>query len=312
MFEPTQRQVDTNLEKSMAMFQRAEIGKVPALEPLQPKRVLLVLDGSTQDELGGGIVVRLKQRLDCQVAILDLSPEFTDTAQGTAPQWAQKLAAETLSLEQPEPYERILAAIAEWKAGLVVVPCPLGRDFDSIGADSTGTVIDVLLARSPVPVLATRAPFHPEGDVFSRLRMMLFGENEAAPIAARWAVGLVHPAGSLELVLIVEEEFYENVREAMHSIKPDVQISIESLENALVQTHVRLHVALQRSSTELGFGYALHVHREEERQPLRVDDPASTPPLLVLAHERTDSASQGRVSSYLRNSPNPVLVVHVD
>ncbi|QEG34874.1 hypothetical protein [Bythopirellula goksoeyrii] len=312
MFEPTQREVDNTLEQSMAMFQRAEVGEVPALEPRKPGRILLVLDGFAQDELGIGIVDRLRQRLGCQVAILDLGTAKSTSKHISIPDWSEQLDPDSISPDQPEPYEKILAAVSDWQAELALVPCPFGRDFESIGSDSTGTVIDVLLARSPVPVLTTRAPFHPKGDVFSRMRIMLFGENEAAAMAARWSVGLVHPEGSLELVLIVEEEFYENVREAMNSIKPDVKISIESLENALVQTHARLHVALQRSAAKLGFDYSLNVQPPGERKPLRVDDPASTPPLLVLAHERTDSASQGHVSSYIRNSPNPVLIIHVD
>lgn len=312
MYEPSQRDVDRNLEQSMAMFKRAQVGEVPALEPHKPQRVLLALDGSAQDELGAGVVAKLQERLGCEVAIVDARRGDPAFETDSTTDWSQTLNAETLAIEDAEVQDMILAAIESWQADLLVVPCPFGRPFESIGAVSTGTVIDVLLARSPVPVIATRAPFDPQGDVFSRLRMVLFGENEAALLTARWAVGLLHPSGELELVLIVEEEFYENVREAMQSIKPDVEISIESLENALTQTHARLHVALQRAAKAQGFRYTLSVEREGENPPLEVSNPAKTPPLLVLAHERGDSASQGHISSYIRRSPNPVLVVHAN
>ena len=310
MYEPTQREVDRNIEQSMAMFKRAQVGEVPALDPRKPKRVLLALDGSAQDELGVGIVAKLQARLSCEVAVVDGRRGDPAFETDSTTDWSQQLNAEKVAVDDAEVQDMILAAIDSWQADLLVVPCPFGRPFESIGADSTGTVIDVLRARSPVPVIATRAPFDPQGDVFSRLRMVLFSENEAALLTARWAVGLLHPQGELELVLIVEEEFYENVREAMHSIKPDVEISIESLENALTQTHARLHVALHRAAKAQGFRYTLNVRREGETQPLEVQNPAKTPPLLVLAHERGDNASQGHISNHIRRSPNPVLIVH--
>lgn len=288
---------------------RAEVGDVPAVQPARPQRVLLALDGSSQDELSAAIVSRLKERLGCEVGTVNALEAPAPPSESTAAAIGEKLRATQLAPQPGESTERILAAIDDWKADLLVVPCPFGRDFQEIGSDSTGTVIDLLLARSPVPLIATRAPFDPQGDVFSRLRMVLSGENEAAPAAARWAAGLVHPHGHLELYLVVQEEFYENVREAMHSIDPDAEISLESLENALAKTHARLHVGLQRAASEQAFHYKLVVCSETEAEPLTVADPSSHPPLLVFALERADHASQGHVHDGIRRSPYPVLVV---
>ena len=50
-----------------------------------------------------------------------------------------------------------------------------------------GTVIDVLSARSPVPILVVRKPYEPKGDLFRQVLMILTTENEAASPAAAWA-----------------------------------------------------------------------------------------------------------------------------
>ena len=126
------------------------------------------------------------------------------------------------------------------------------------------------------------------------------------------ATGLVHPEGRLALMIGVDDESFQIVREAMHTIQPDAEVSIESLENALAQTHARLHAGLQQAATAGGFSYELTIHRESESEPFSVADPASHPPLLVLALERADHASQGHVHDRIRRSPHPLLVVSVE
>ena len=59
--------------------------------------------------------------------------------------------------------------------------------------------------------------------------MVLTAENEAAAVAARWAVGLIAPRGEFRLVLVMEREMHENVAALMQSIAPDMGLSADSL-----------------------------------------------------------------------------------
>ncbi len=313
MYEPSQRQVDSDLEKSMAMFRRAEVGELAPLEPIQPKHVLLALDGSEQDPLGVQIAKQLRDRLNCAVTVVDgreaalatndISSEFAKTLD------AQVIDAASLGADDAS-YDRILAAIKQSGADLAIAPSPFGRDLSSVGADSTGTVIDVLLARSPVPVIVVRDEFAADKQILSRVRVILSGENRSAPRAAQWAAGLLSTGGTFELMLLVETEFYDNVREALHALHPEEDIKIQSLETALAKIHSRLHAQLQAASDEYNFSYELLVEHEGEDQPFAEDETANY--LVVLAIEAADHASQSHAHDLIRRSPHPVLIVPRD
>jgi hypothetical protein len=213
MVEPTRRNVDRAVEESMDLFNRARVGEVAPVEPRRPAVVLLALDGSSQDPLGIAIAGQLRERFGCAVAVVDarenvvsnqLSVEVADSLGGVA--------------EPKTPgdgFEQILAAVEHSKCDLLITPCPYGRDLETVGPDSAGTVIDVLLARSPVPILVVRKPYEPQGELFRRVLMVLTSENEAAPDAAAWAIGLIAPRGVFQLELVLEREMYENIHALM-------------------------------------------------------------------------------------------------
>ncbi len=209
-----------------------------------------------------------------------------------------------------ESYEQILAAIQSSECDLVVVPSPFGRDLDKVGSASTGTVIDVLLARAPVPLLVIRQPYDPEDVPFERVSMVLIGENEAAQSAACWTAGMVAPQGHIELLLILEREVLENVQSMMRSLDPDAEITQETLGKAMERSHVRLHRALQKTAQQLGVNYHGEVRPESDPRLSELSG-GTQHPLLVLALERADHGSQGSVHDRIRKSSHPILVVSI-
>ncbi len=311
MSEPTQRQVDEDIARSMDLFQRADVGEVKLLSPCRPDRILVGLDGSSQDLAAVKFAQQLKQRLGCRVAWLWLPTNDAAAPANDVSAILSDIAADATQADGEENYDQVLAAAAKVSAELIVIPCPFGRDFESLGEDSTGTVIDILAARSEVPLVAIRRPDALGRNPTSHLRIILTGENPAAEHAARWAVGLVEPQGRLELLLLVEQSFYENFRAALHAIQPDVEVSYQDIENALVRTYAKLHVALQRTAENAGFTYELLVRHEGDEQPITPEDPQSHPALMVVALARTAHDSRGEVTDFIRRSPHPVLVVSV-
>jgi hypothetical protein len=291
----------------MILFSRARTGgSVTAVEPRRPRTVLLLLDGSSQDAFGRTIAEQFRERFDCQVAVGDARENVS--ADDLAPPMAATLGAVAVPKTEGDSYEQILTAVDYSKCDLLITPCPYGRDLESVGPDSAGTVIDVLLARSPVPMLVVRKPYEPQGELFRQVLMILTAENEAAPAAAAWAAGLIAPGGLFQLVLVLEREMYENVHALMQSIAPDVEVSAAAVSQALAKAHMQLHRGLQEAAAASGFEYRLKLQLEGQAGSLDVED-ESTHPLIVLALERSDHASQGSVQSRIRLSPNPVLVV---
>ena len=310
MSEPTQRQVDEDLARSVDLFQRADVGEVVPLEPCRPRRLLAVLDGSSQDLAVASFARDLHLERSCQVNVLWL-PGSDRSMEENVSEVLQRANAETIVQPGEEEYDRILAASEASEAELVMIPCPCGRDFESIGEESIGTVIDVLTARSRVPVVAIRRPDALGRRPTEHLRIVLTGENAAAEHAARWAVGLAHKKSRLELLLLVEESFYENFRVMLHAIQPEARVSYADIEHALARTYARLHASIQHVARECGLTYELLVRYEGDGTPVTPEDPKSHPALMILALERDSHDSRGEVADFIRRSPHPVMVVPV-
>jgi len=309
MVKPPLRDLDEAVEESMGMFSRAKVSSVAPVDPRRPGHVLLALDGSSQDPLGTAIARQFQERFDSAVSVVDARENVPSNE--FAARIASSMDANALPKTAGDSFEQILTAVGESQCDLLITPCPYGRDLETVGPNSAGTVIDVLLARSPVPILVVRKPYEPQGDLFRRVLMILTAENEAAPAAASWAAGLIAARGVLRLVLVLEREMYQNIHALMESIAPDVDVSTTSLSQALAQTHMRLHRSLQKTAAEHGFEHKLKLQVEGEAGSLTVEDERSHP-LIVLALERSDHASQGSVQSRIRLSPNPILVVCKD
>lgn len=306
MAQPTRNDLDQAVEESMQLFRRARVSSVPSIQPRHPHGVLLALDGSSQDALTVAMARQFRERFQCSLTVVDARE--TAASDQLAATTAEALAAVLLPKATGDSYEQILAAVEQSRCDLLVVPSPFGRDLQSVGPDSVGTVIDVLLARSPVPVLIVREPYQPEGELFRRVRMILTGENEAACSAAAWATGLIGSAGTFQLILLLERETCENMQALMQSIAPEVEVNADSLSQALATAHVRLHRGLQEAAAQVGFQYQLRLLVEGQSRPPATEE-QDVEALVVLALERGDHASQGGVQGRIRRSRSPVLVV---
>jgi hypothetical protein len=295
-------ELDRAVTDSMNLFERARVSAT-TIAPRQPSHLLLAIDNSTQDPTGIELTRHLAERFDSRVTVVDARENVASNE--LAVQVASQLNAQATGKGDGDSYEQILAAVEQSECDLLVVPCPYGRDLESVGPNSAGTVIDVLLARSSVPLLVIREPYAPEDQVFHRVLMILTVENEAAPAAAAWSAGLVAPQGTLELEVVLEKEMFENINALMQSIAPDVDISEDALSEALARAHMRLHQGLRKATSEMEVEYRLQIRLEGETSSLERDMRS----LIVLALERSDHASQGNVQGRIRLSTHPLLVV---
>lgn len=306
MFEPTEREFDDDVQRSMEMFERAQVGDLPPIVPRTPTRLLLALDGSSQDEMSQQIAGRLRDRFGCALDVVDGRED--GVSDDTAEKSAQALDANLLPKTSGDSYEQILAAADRSQCDLLIVPSPFQRELAKVGTDSTGTVIDVLLSRSPVPLLVVRGSYELADPPFSAVSIVLVSENEATPHAAEWAAGLIAPGGDLELMLLMETEIYENVRELIRSLDPDLDLSQEALVEAMQRSRVRLHRALQKAAVEAGFQYRLGVQQQDDRPSAELQS-SERHALIVLPLERQDHLSQGFVHDRIRHSADALLVV---
>lgn len=311
MNEPTQNQVDSDLQKSMDLFQRSDVGITKAIPLKRPGHVLLVLDGSTQDAAAVSLAARTKIQLNCELTWAFISTGDGCTLDSEHREKLNEVAAKETSTnvsKDNDTANQILQVVTESAADMLIVPCPFGRDFEEIGEDSTGTVIDLLAARCPVPFITIRRPDIVDVDPTGHVRLILTGENAAAELAASFAAGLVQPSGKLELLLLVEASFYHNFRQAMHALDPSKNVTYEDLEHALARQYGRLHASLQHTADEVGFDYELLIRNEEDDTSVTPDDPVTHPAVMVLGAERGDHDSLGEIRDFIRRCPHAVLV----
>ncbi|MCO6044686.1 hypothetical protein NG895_12280 [Aeoliella sp. ICT_H6.2] len=309
MPDPTQRHVDNELSDSMDLFERADVGATIEISQQRPRKVLVATDGSSQDHALTLFAKQLQSRLACEMGYLAIGGEASASA-GQHVEANATIVDVDASIE--EDYDQILAAVESFGADLLMLPCPFRRDFESLGEDSAGTVMEVIAARSEIPTIFIRRPDAVGRDPSDHIRIVLTRENAAAEKTANWAAGLVQPSGRLELLLMVEESTYKNFREIMNSLQPDAEFNPEDLEDALARTYARLHSGLQRSSRKQGFAYELIIRYEADEQPITPEHPKTHPALIALGLVRHDHDSRNEIHDFVRRSPHPVLVVPVD
>lgn len=309
MPDPTQRHVDNELSESMDLFERADAGAPIEISRIRPKKVLVATDGSTQDHALLLFARQLQARLSCEIGYLATDHESSTNAEQRVKMDATLVDVDA-SLEHD--YDQILAAAESFGADLLMLPCPYRRDFESLGEDSAGTVMEVIAARSEIPTIFIRRPDAVGRDPSDHVRIILTRENAAAAKTAGWAAGLVQSSGRLELLLMVEESTYRNFREIMNSLQPNAEFKPDDLEDALARTYARLHAELQRASSEHGFSYDLIIRYEADSQSITPEHPKTHPALIALGLVRHDHDSRNEIHDFVRRSPHPVLVVPVD
>jgi hypothetical protein len=305
MSDSEPNEVDRGVDESMRMFEKSQVGPAAALSPIRPARVMLVLDGSAQDGTGIAAAKYLRETFNVETLVLDAR----DSVEGNVTTSVIESVSGSRPIERPDgdSYDAILAALQSHAVDLVVIPCPFGRDFDKVGTDSAGTVIDVLLSRCPRPMLVIRRDDQELEQCVKQVSVVVGGECDVESKAAAWAFGLSDDHATVTLNLVVEKEQYENIRSIVEALSEGTTLDPESFAAALTKTHQSLHAAMAKTATDLGRSYHLRPQAGEVAPPNPLDSKEKT--LLVLPLEVDDRFGQGFVQDRIRRSPHPVLVV---
>lgn len=298
---------DKDMDESMKLFKAAQVGAAELPEARRPKRTLLVLDGSSQDlttmqvgaylrdELGSHLVLLDARENEPKGDILEPMKDFDGTVLPPPP------------VDQ-EGYDAILLIAGEEKCDLLVVPCPYERDFENVGADSTGAVIDVVLAHTTIPVWVVRSALLDGETICSQVDVVINRESSASALAAAWATGLIQTGGSLKLVVALESSAYTETIELMKKVKPDIDIRAEDLINALADAHRNLHTALIKAAGPQTWSYLYDIHEEPEDQAGFPIKPRNHT-LNVIGFDRGQASAVNQLKDRICRSREMILVV---
>ena len=300
--------LDRDVDASMRMFERSQVGPAAAIAPLKPSRILLILDGSPQDATSVDAANHLREECNVETLVLDARDPTHDVEVDIAIKTADLVSgARPIRRKDVESYDAILEAVSEHAVDMMIMPCPFGRSFDEVGADSAGTVIDVLLARCHQPMLIIRRDDQLLGQCSSDVRMIVGSECEQESRAAAWAFGLASADASISLDLVVEREQYENIRSIVEALAPEASFDTDKFSEALTKTHQAIHGAMAKTAAAHGMTYRLRPQAGESAPPNLQTE--SRKMLLVLPLEIDDRFGQGFVQDRVRRSPHPVLIV---
>ncbi|MGI9470274.1 MAG: universal stress protein [Rubripirellula sp.] len=301
-------ELDRQVDASMRIFEKAQVGPAATILPIKPSRVLLVLDGSSQDNNSVASASYLRERFDTETLVLDARDSRLEDERDLAVSRAAEVSgARPIEKKPGDSYDAILAALKEHAVDLVIVPSPYGRSFETVGADSAGTVIDVMLSRCSVPILVTRRDDQRLEQCAHAVAMIVGSECELESRAAAWTFGLADESATVTLNLVIEKEQFENIRSIVEALQPDAKLEPEQFSEALTKTHHAIHGAMAKTASSLGMTYQLRPVAGEIAPPNPLNE--SRRMLLVMPLEVDDRFGQGFVQDRIRRSPHPVLVV---
>lgn len=316
VFEPDDGSIDRDVDASMRMFQRSKVGPAALISSTVPSRILVALDGSPQDITSIAAAKYLRERFAVETLVLDARDSKLD-ADGSENSLSTDIANEVSGARgvaggTGSSYEQILQCLSDHQLDLVIVPSPFGRSFESVGTDSVGTTLDVLLSRCPVPILVIRRDDQTLDQCIGRIAMVCGGESDVELKAASWIFGLGDVKTSVSLNLVVEKEQFENLRAIVEAIDPTEILTEQAIGDALAKSHQQIHIAMQRTAGEKNMSYQLIPQAGEVAPPNPLND--SVKQMLVMPLEVDDRFTQGFVRDRIRRSPHPVLVIpsHVE
>lgn len=308
MAESESTDLDRDVDASMRMFERSKVGNAASISPIRPSRVLLVLDGSPQDETSLDAASYLRSEFATETLVLDGRDDAVAATTDLAAERAAEVSgARPIKRLGGDSYDSILASLDEHAVDLLIIPCPFGRSFERVGVDSAGTVIDVLLSRSSKPMLVIRRDDQTLRDSANQVSMIIGAECDVESRAAAWAFGLASKSATVTLNLVIEKEQYENIRTILEALHPEASLEPEQFSDALTKTHQSIHGSMAKTASELGLSYRLRPLAGEVAPPNPLRE--SSKMLLVMPLEVDDRFGQGFVQDRIRRSPHPVLVV---
>ncbi len=272
-----------NLDEDVGLFEAATHSAVVVLPEPALRTIVAALDGSNQDA----------------------------TSRTYAELLAARTGANVVELAGPTSAAEILAATESHRADLLIVDVPYGQDYGELGGDSLGSVVDLLLLKSPVPVLCVRAVQDREGvqAALDSVIVPVAVADDEVTRALGWAFRVTPEGGRIDLVAVADRDV---LSEASHLIAdtPDLRtLEPSRLSRALLSEIGGVVAATQkRGAAE---GRTVHVEtRVGKFVPLTLAELHGRPHVIIWGLTR-DHASPAfhRAVDLLLASTGPVLMV---
>ena len=308
---------DRDLRESIGAFEAALHADEIVLPKPRVRKILLALDQSNQDATAESLAVAIAERHEAVIHMTYAYEGDVDDAKERylgerRAEIAQRLHEErtTASRSSEEaPYEQIIDVLVTERCDFMVVASPYLDDLRALGSESIGTNLEMLLHRTPVPVLVVRQPKEDASAVFRRVLLPVAIHVEENAKAAGWALELIAAEGHLRMLAVVDAEVLEGAAHLLdkdfdaRSVDESTLRALESREHAGLVAALQKRAADEKLACRFGF-------RVGDPVSVVVHDAGEADTLIVTGcpKERQTTAFE-RVQALVRASGHPVLVV---
>lgn len=277
------RKDEFDVSEDVGMFEAAV--HAPHLELSRPevKIVLVALDGSNQDSTARAVAQAVGERTEAAVV---------------------EHYGATSSAE-------ILQVCAAREADLIVLPVPFGRDISQLKDESLGSVADMLLQESAIPLLCVREAMSPAqaAEALHALVLPVITADEFAARSAGWALRILAAGGRLRILAIADQEVIEEVHKLLGRAVDEAVLTPESLRQAVSVQDASLIAAVQKG----GQSQRSSVHTEVKvgrAHQVVLEAANATPQLIVVGSAKDHTApSFHRARDLILGAKGPVLIV---
>ena len=279
------------IESSLGMFEAALESADRELPIPKIERIAVALDGSNQEKTARSVADVLMRRTGSAAPTMIEPPIATGAA---------------------DRARTILDAVRESNADILVVPTPFGEDYEAIGSLSLGAVVDILISKTPVPLLVVRGPV---ADVETTLgRPVCLVDPALADQSAdalRHALAVAAPNHEIAVVANVDHEAVREMRTLFEGdAEAEDELTDAHIERAVLRRMGDLIAAAQHRVEKNGHDLSFEI---EVRTPTAriLERRASDPPRLIVVTARgvSDSLAVQHAREAVRGAIGPVLVV---
>ena len=202
-----------DVDDSLGLFEAAMRGSKVGLIRPDIMKVLVLRDGSDQDDTADAFGAAMAKRLTASVESRDIEPDKGDAGGNV---------------------EKIRVAAED--ADLVVLPAPFGEDIATLKTNSLSSVVDLCLVGLRKPMLLVRHPVEDPEACISRPIGLLEWYQDLQMMVASWGSTLATGGGELALLAGYDPDLLNEVR----AVFDDHPEDLERFESMLKRAETRL------------------------------------------------------------------------
>ncbi|MGB3225183.1 MAG: universal stress protein [Desulforhopalus sp.] len=307
---------DSEIKASMHDFEAALTAKradLPVLQPLQ--KILVVLDGLNQSAMVLGLAAELASRHGSALLVgyVYVGPDDSEREQFLTQQ-IEILAQQGLNatrvarIHSSEPaYAQILTLAETLKADLMIVPAPYAEDFAELGSDSIGVTLDKLMTQAR-PLLVVREPREVPANSLKPVLLPLSMHVQENPNAAAWALRIIGPSGTVQMVAVVDDEVLDAAADIVGEHEA-AELDLDRLAGLDRPVTAGLIAQMHRHCQQRSLGCGVSVRRGD--LVAQVIELAKEGQRLIVTGCDTDPTSRSfrNVQAIIRCARDPVLVI---